>query len=139
VRYASREFSRCDVMVARLTEVIGNRVREPKSAAVPNAIARFLHVSAGHYGKLPHAYFGGPGWSEGHPLRYLLRIFAFCVRARRLRDSRWCCGQRPNQDPERRPGDSRRRARPSRSVGKSQPTAAKITHPISIGPLTETW
>ena len=66
------EFS--DAMCVRGTEVNGYRVLRAESAAVPNAIAAFLLYLRDTTGKLPHAYFG---WSEGNPLRYLLRYLLF--------------------------------------------------------------
>jgi hypothetical protein len=44
------------------------------AAAVPNAIAAFLLDLRDRTGKIPHAYFG---WSEGNPIRYLMRFLLF--------------------------------------------------------------
>jgi hypothetical protein len=41
---------------------------------VPNAIAAFLLHLRDMTGKMPHIYFG---WSEGNPLKFLLRYIAF--------------------------------------------------------------
>jgi hypothetical protein len=54
--------------------VEGYRVLRGESAAVPNAIAALLLHLRDTTGKIPHAYFG---WSEGNPLKYLLRYLLF--------------------------------------------------------------
>jgi hypothetical protein len=66
------EFS--DELCVRGVEVNGYRVLRGKSAAVPNAIAALLLYLRDTTGKIPHAYFG---WSEGNPLKYLLRYLIF--------------------------------------------------------------
>jgi hypothetical protein len=66
------EFS--DELCVRGVEVNGYRVLRGKSAAVPNAIAALLLYLRDMTGKIPHAYFG---WSEGNPLKYLLRYLVF--------------------------------------------------------------
>ena len=58
----------------RGVEVNGYRVLRGKSAAVPNAIAALLLYLRDTTGKIPHAYFG---WSEGNPLKYLLKYLVF--------------------------------------------------------------
>ena len=50
------------------------RILRARSASVPNAIAAFLLYVRDRTGKIPHAYFG---WTEGNPLRYLLRFILF--------------------------------------------------------------
>jgi hypothetical protein len=66
------EFS--DELCVQGIEVNGYRVLRGKSAAVPNAIAALLLHLRDMTGKIPHAYFG---WSEGNPLKYLLRYLLF--------------------------------------------------------------
>jgi hypothetical protein len=66
------EFS--DELCVRGVEVDGYRVLRGKSAAVPNAIAALLLYLRDTTGKIPHAYFG---WSEGNPLKYLLKYLIF--------------------------------------------------------------
>ncbi|HEX6185207.1 MAG TPA: hypothetical protein VFZ44_15085 [Pyrinomonadaceae bacterium] len=66
------EFS--GVLKVRGVDVEGYRVLRAESPAVPNAIAAFLLHLRDTTGKLPHAYFG---WSEGNPLKYLLKYIAF--------------------------------------------------------------
>jgi len=63
-----------DSVCVRGVEIEGYRVLRAKSAAVPNAIAAFLLHLRDTTGKIPHAYFG---WSEGNPLRYLLKYLLF--------------------------------------------------------------
>ncbi|HEV8484429.1 MAG TPA: amino acid transporter [Blastocatellia bacterium] len=55
-------------------DVGGYRVLRTTSPAVPNAIAAFLLHLRDMAGKMPHVYFG---WSEGNPLKFLLRYIAF--------------------------------------------------------------
>src|ERR1044072_2203701 len=66
------EFS--GVLRVRGVDVDGYRVMRSESPAVPNAIAAFLLHVRDMTGKLPHVYFG---WSEGNPLKYLLKYIAF--------------------------------------------------------------
>ena len=55
-------------------EIGGHRVLRTESPAVPNAIAAFLLYLRDKTGKIPHVYFG---WSEGEPLKYLLKYLLF--------------------------------------------------------------
>jgi hypothetical protein len=55
-------------------EIGGYKILRTDAAAVPNAIAAFLLFLRDNTGKIPHVYFG---WSEGNPLRYLLRYILF--------------------------------------------------------------
>jgi hypothetical protein len=55
-------------------DVEGYRVLRTQSPAAPNAIAAFMLHLRDTTGKLPHVYFG---WSEGNPLKYLLKYIAF--------------------------------------------------------------
>jgi hypothetical protein len=66
------EFS--GVLHVRGVDVDGYRVLRAESPAVPNAIAAFMLYLRDMTGKLPHVYFG---WSEGNPLKYLLKYIAF--------------------------------------------------------------
>ena len=52
----------------------GYRVLRTESPAIPNAIAAFLLYLRDRTDDLPHVYFN---WSEGNPIMYLLRYFAF--------------------------------------------------------------
>jgi hypothetical protein len=63
-----------DVLKIKGIDVTGYRVLRAKGAAVPNAIAAFLLYLRDQTGKVPHAYFG---WTEGNPIRYLLRFILF--------------------------------------------------------------
>ena len=64
-----------DALCVRGEEIGGFRVlRAESAAAVPNAIAAFLLDLRDRTGKIPHAYFG---WSEGNPLRFLMRFLLF--------------------------------------------------------------
>lgn len=55
-------------------DVGGYKVLRTQAPAVPNAIAAFLLHLRDTSGKIPHVYFG---WSEGNPLKYLLRYVLF--------------------------------------------------------------
>src|SRR2546423_7012319 len=66
------EFS--GVLRVRGVEIEGYRVMRAESPAVPNAIAAFLMYLRDTTKKIPHVYFG---WSEGNPLKYLLKYIAF--------------------------------------------------------------
>jgi hypothetical protein len=66
------EFS--GVLHVRGVDVDGYRIMRSESPAVPNAIAAFLLYLRDTTGKIPHVYFG---WSEGNPLKYLLKYIAF--------------------------------------------------------------
>jgi hypothetical protein len=55
-------------------EIGGYKVLRTQSPAVPNAIAAFLLYLRDKTGKIPHVYFG---WSEGAPLKYLMRYLLF--------------------------------------------------------------
>ncbi len=55
-------------------DVDGYKVLRTESTAVPNAIAGLLLYLRDKTGKTPHVYFG---WSEGNPLRYILRYILF--------------------------------------------------------------
>jgi len=56
------------------TEVAGYRILRTKAPAVPNAIAALLLHLRDKTKKIPHVYFG---WSEGNPIRYLIRYILF--------------------------------------------------------------
>ncbi len=55
-------------------DVEGYRVLRTVAPAVPNAIAALLLHLRDKTGKIPHVYFG---WSEGNPLKYLIRYILF--------------------------------------------------------------
>ncbi len=55
-------------------DIDGYKVLRTESTAVPNAIAALLLYLRDKTGKIPHVYFG---WSEGNPLRYLMRYVLF--------------------------------------------------------------
>jgi len=55
-------------------DVEGYRILRTQSPAVPNAIAALLLFLRDKSGKIPHVYFG---WSEGNPLKYLVRYILF--------------------------------------------------------------
>ena len=55
-------------------EIDGYKIFRTEATAVPNAIAALLLYLRDKTGKIPHVYFG---WSEGNPLRYLLRYVLF--------------------------------------------------------------
>lgn len=87
-----------DVLKVRGVTLDKYKILRAKSPAVPNAIAAFLLHVRDKTGKIPHAYFG---WSEGNPLKYVLRYIFFGegdtapVTREVLR--------RAERDPERRP------------------------------------
>jgi hypothetical protein len=62
------------VLTVQGEQVRGYRVLRVEGAAVPNAIAAFLLYLRNRTGKIPHIYFG---WSEGNPLKYLVRYILF--------------------------------------------------------------
>lgn len=66
------EFSR--ILTVKGVEIGGYRVLRAESPAIPNAIAAFLLYLRDQTGKIPHIYFA---WTEGNPLRYLLRFIVF--------------------------------------------------------------
>jgi prepilin signal peptidase PulO-like enzyme (type II secretory pathway) len=55
-------------------EVAGYRILRTRAPAVPNAIAALLLHLRKKTNKIPHVYFG---WSEGNPIRYLIRYILF--------------------------------------------------------------
>ena len=55
-------------------EVAGYRILRTRAPAVPNAIAALLLHLRKKTNKNPHVYFG---WSEGNPIRYLIRYILF--------------------------------------------------------------
>ncbi len=63
-----------DVLEVRGVDIDGHHVLRAESTAVPNAIAAFLLHLRDQTGAMPHIYFG---WTEGNPLRYLLRFVIF--------------------------------------------------------------
>lgn len=58
----------------RGVEVDGYRILRAEGAAVPNTIAAILLYLRDRTQKLPHVYFG---WSEGNPIKFLLRFILF--------------------------------------------------------------
>ena len=56
------------------TEIAGYRILRTRAPAVPNAIAALLLHLRKTTKKIPHVYFG---WSEGNPIRYLIRYILF--------------------------------------------------------------
>lgn len=63
-----------DVLEVKGVQVGQYRILRAESSAVPNAIAAFLMYLRDRTGSIPHAYFA---WSEGNPLKYLLRFILF--------------------------------------------------------------
>lgn len=55
-------------------DIDGYRILRTKAPAVPNAIAALLLHLRDISHKIPHVYFG---WSEGNPIRYLIRYILF--------------------------------------------------------------
>jgi hypothetical protein len=58
----------------RGVDVEGYKILRTEAPAVPNAIAGLLLNLRDITGKIPHVYFG---WSEGNPIRYLIRYILF--------------------------------------------------------------
>jgi len=58
----------------RGVDVEGYKILRTEAPAVPNAIAGLLLNLRDITGKIPHVYFG---WSEGNPVRYLIRYILF--------------------------------------------------------------
>lgn len=55
-------------------DVGGHKILRTNAPAVPNAIAALLLHLRDKTGKTPHVYFG---WSEGNPIKYLIRYIIF--------------------------------------------------------------
>ena len=55
-------------------DIAGYRILRTRAPAVPNAIAALLLHLRDKTGKIPHVYFG---WSEGNPIKYLIRYILF--------------------------------------------------------------
>ena len=55
-------------------DVAGYRILRTRAPAVPNAIAALLLKLRDKTGMTPHVYFG---WSEGNPIKYLIRYILF--------------------------------------------------------------
>lgn len=55
-------------------DIDGYRILRTHAPAVPNAIAALLLHLRDKTGKIPHVYFG---WSEGNPVKYLIRYILF--------------------------------------------------------------
>ena len=87
-----------DVLTVEGAQVGPYRVLRCQSPAIPNAIAALLLFCRDQTGKIPHAYFG---WSEGNPLRYLLKylLFGYGETAPVTREVL----RQAEPDPERRP------------------------------------
>ncbi len=58
----------------RGVDVEGYRILRTESPAIPNAIAALMLYLRDKTGKIPHVYFG---WSEGNPIKYLVRYLLF--------------------------------------------------------------
>jgi hypothetical protein len=79
-------------------DIGGFRVLRCTSTAIPTAIAGLLLDLRDRTDCVPHAYFG---WTEGHPIAYLLKFLAFGEG-----DTAPVCREvlrKAEQDPERRP------------------------------------
>lgn len=63
-----------ETIIVRGVEVDGYRILRAEGAAVPNTIAAILLYLRDRTQKLPHVYFG---WSEGNPIKFLLRFILF--------------------------------------------------------------
>ena len=61
-------------LLVKGVEVNGYRILRTESPAVPNAIAGFMLYLRDNFNTVPHVYFG---WSEGNPIRYLIRFVLF--------------------------------------------------------------
>ena len=61
-------------LLVRGVDIDGYKILRTQAPAVPNAIAGLLLYLRDKTGKIPHVYFG---WSEGNPLRYLIRYILF--------------------------------------------------------------
>ena len=85
-------------------ELNGYKILRTQSPAVPNAIAALLLHLRNKTGKIPHVYFG---WSEGNPLKYLMRYIAFRRRRHRARYKRNSAASRTRS--RKTPECSRRR------------------------------
>jgi hypothetical protein len=79
-------------------DVGGYKILRTTAPAVPNAIAALLLHLRNTTGKVPHVYFG---WSEGDPIRYLVRYILF-GEGDTAPVTRAILGQ-AEPDPERRP------------------------------------
>lgn len=55
-------------------DVAGYKILRATAPAVPNAIAALLLHLRDKTGRIPHVYFG---WSEGNPIKYLIRYILF--------------------------------------------------------------
>ena len=55
-------------------EIGGYKILRTVGPAVPNAIAALLLYIRDNFQTIPHIYFG---WSEGNPVRYLIRFVLF--------------------------------------------------------------
>ena len=58
----------------RGVDIDGYKILRTQAPAVPNAIAALLLYLRDKTAKIPHVYFG---WSEGNPIRYLIRYLIF--------------------------------------------------------------
>ncbi len=58
----------------RGVDIDGYKILRTEAPAVPNAIAALLLYLRDRTEKIPHVYFG---WSEGNPIRYLIRYLIF--------------------------------------------------------------
>ena len=58
----------------RGVDIEGYKILRTESPAIPNAIAALLLYLRDKTGRIPHIYFG---WSEGNPIKYLIRYLLF--------------------------------------------------------------